>query len=140
MTRNRRKRQIAIRLALLAAVLSVVFIVQKFRRMIEDCCEAEQVTVVFTENKIAVRGLRKKQQENSIISKVLRENPKESLESYEMEIGKIRYYAYDPESGRFRWILGKLDYPDLIVPPGKSLDRIMEKLESIGIRRTGFID
>ena len=125
---------------LLGAVLAVVFIIQKYRNLTEDRCEAKQMEVIVSENKITVLGLKKKQQENSIISRLLREDPKNQAEQYELEISKTKFYAYDAETGRFRWILGKQDFPDLIIPQGKSLSVFLGKLEELGISRTGFID
>jgi len=125
---------------LMGAVLSVVFILQRHKTMTEDRCEAEQAEVVFDAKKIAIRGLRKKQPENSVISRLLREEPKDAPEGYEIEIERIRYYAYDEETGRFRWIIEKQEIPDMILPQGSSLTALMEKLSALGIRRTGFID
>lgn len=107
---------------IVGAGLSVGFIVQKYRRMTVDLCEAENVTLTFLPNRISVRGLNTSK-----------------ADTYELEIAAIRYYAYDEEQGKFRWILGKTDYPDLIVPRGESLERIFAKLDALGISKTAYI-
>ena len=126
---------------LIGAALSVIFVVQKYRRLTEEYSEAKEARIEFWENKIAVHGLIKKQKENSVMERLIREEKKaEYSESYEMELNEIKYFAYDEERGRFRWILGKKEPPMLILPKGESLNELMKELENRGVRRTGFID
>lgn len=132
---------IYIMVPLIGVALSVVFIVRKYRSLMDEYTEAKEVRIVFSENKIAVHGLLKKQKENSVMERLIREEKKaEYSETYEMELSEIKFFAYDEVRGRFRWIMGKKEPPVLILPKGESLMNLMHELENRGVRRTGFID
>ena len=133
---------------LIGAALPFAFIKMKRRDMTNELAEEENTVICFGADLITVSGekkrkLRYKTDGSAVFEKgdtLLKEGDGKPIAfRYDIRMNELRYFAYDAEYSKLRFILGSSSYPDIILPQNDACTELFEELEKRGIKKTAYI-